>query len=667
MNLSDKEQVILELGRDPVLAHAVLFGERHLLGTPPFHRESLTLWHSDHPRVGEMAFRNAAKSTRAEEAICVMSWFQRVHNVVILGDSEQRAVERLRAIKNIFDTNIYAQELFGVGPGSIWTEGKIALSNGVMIQAYGRGQSLRGVKHLDWRPDLIFMDDLEDKESVSTPESRNKTLVWYISTVVPALSEGGRLRMAATPLHPEALAPKLAQSDSWMFKTYPVIYKGPNGKWVASWPEKYSVADALRMRTEMAELHKEEEFDQEYMCQARNPATQVFTPDMIHVVPQLRSWHAVYAMYDPARTTNKKSATTGKVVWSWIGRKLVVWDAFARKLMPDQIVEDMFDVDSEYSPVAIGFEETGLNEWALQPIRAAQVQRGVTLPLRPLNAPKNKLDFIRGLQPYFRANEVEFARDLPDLRDQLLGFPTGDIDAPNALAYALKMRLGVPMYDGFGAEHVAPEIRPAPRAPFWLALNSDGRVTTAVLVQVHQGQVSILADWLVEGDPGSVLPDIMQSASLEVPSGVRHTGGKTEGFTAPQPRAALRLVAPRQHFETYDAIGLRAATKKLPADLQRAGVLVDGRSELRSLLGRTAHSQPALSIAEKARWTLRAFAGGYARDATSDAAHEGPYRVLMEGLESFAAMLRGVGLQEDSESRNYAVTPDGRRYLSARG
>src|SRR6266404_5783489 len=112
--MDNRETILLELGRDPVLAHAVLFGAKHVDETPPFHRESLSLWHSDEPRVGEMAFRGAAKSTRAEEALCVMSWFQRVNNVVILGDSEQRAVERLRAIKNIFETNEYAQELFAV-------------------------------------------------------------------------------------------------------------------------------------------------------------------------------------------------------------------------------------------------------------------------------------------------------------------------------------------------------------------------------------------------------------------------------------------------------------------------------------------------------------------------------------------------------------------------
>ena len=49
----------------------------------------------------------------------------------------------------------------------------------------------------------------------------------------------------------------------------------------------------------------------------------------------------------------------------------------------------------------------------------------------------------------------------------------------------------------------------------------------------------------------------------------------------------------------------------------------------------------------------------------SGTADEGPYRVLLEGLESFAAVLR-VGMLEDDETKNYGYTPSGQKYLSAR-
>ena len=68
---------------------------------------------------------------------------------------------------------------------------------------------------------------------------------------------------------------------------------------------------------------------------------------------------------------------------------------------------------------------------------------------------------------------------------------------------------------------------------------------------------------------------------------------------------------------------------------------------------------------------MNALAGGYCRDIlpsglSAEFAKQNAYRVLIEGIESFAALLR-VGVGEDDEGKNYATTADGRRYLSARG
>jgi hypothetical protein len=76
-----------------------------------------------------------------------------------------------------------------------------------------------------------------------------------------------------------------------------------------------------------------------------------------------------------------------------------------------------------------------------------------------------------------------------------------------------------------------------------------------------------------------------------------------------------------------------------------------------------------LKVSTRARWTLNAFSGGYARKLNksgvlSEFAEEGPYRTLMEGLESFAALMRIA--QREDEKLNLKVTDNGRRYLSAR-
>jgi hypothetical protein len=590
----ERKQLIRDLSLNPMWAHRAFFRKRHSVASPDFHATIIADWHSQKPNVLTLAFRGAAKSTLAEEAITIIAALGEARNLVILGESETRAAERLRAIKNHFETNEFIENALGVTPGEMWTDTRITLSNGVMVQAYGRYQSLRGAKHLEHRPDLIFMDDLEDKESVATPEARRKTRQWYTSTVVPALAVGGRMRMAATPLHPEALAPTLSKASQWFASTYPIIYRPADGstEWAATWPTMYSVEWALHKRQEMSEIGEDEQFVQEYLCQAADPGSQIFTEDMLRVVPRVRSWHAVYAVYDPARTTNKASATTGKAVCSWIGRKLVVWESFAKKMMPDEIVADIFETDERYSPVAIGFEENGLNEWALQPIRTEQVRRGYVVPLRPLQAPKGKLDFIRGLQPYFKSGEVEFATEMPELRAQLLGFPTGLIDAPNALAYMLRMKLGDPIYENFREACIVADKPPVARAPAYLCLNTDGRVTTGVLAQMIRGTLTVYADWLYEGDAGQVLRDIIDAARLELPRD--------------RVAASLIPIAPREHFDSYSVLPLRTVGRKLNINISKGGDAGSGWEEIRGLLNRV---DLALAVHSRARWTLRAFAG----------------------------------------------------------
>ena len=651
LNLSPKEQTILELGLNRVLAHKTIFAHRHKQASPPFHRVMIEDWHSPHQNVLDMVFRGGAKSTIAEEAIVIRALFREFRNCLIVGANAERAIARLHAIKREFETNDIIHELFGDMRGQPWGEDKIELSTGCVIQALGKGQSLRGIKENDQRPDLIFTDDLEDRSDVSKPENRQKIRDWHDFDLVPACDPKYIERMAATPLHPESLPMSLAKSDEWVVHTFPIYYTDDNGDKVSSWPERFPIEKILQSEESATRRGQLLGWRAEYMCQAEAPETKPFKKDMFRVEPRVRTWQAVYSMTDPARTISTKSATTGHAVWSWIGPRLVIWDAWGKRLMPNEIVDALFDTYEEFHPVHVGIEEDGLNQWLLQPIRSEMVKRGIAIPLKPLKAPRSKVDFIRSLQPFFHAREVEFAKPLPDLHDQLLGFPTGDVDAPNALAYALKMRPGAPIYDDFGLKHIIENMSPLSGSPVWLAMNATHSVVTAILLQVINGKIRIYADYVREGDPITCLDDIISLAMLDAGAG-------------------LRCIAGPKHFDQYNNVGLRQALKRARIDLQRGSAPEQGRPYLTSLLQREKQNVPMLAVSDGATWTLNGFSGGYARGLLkqgqlADYAEEGEYRVLMEGLESFAGRLAAGNSDGQDTRRNYDTTADGKRYVSA--
>lgn len=646
-------ELFMALHDDRVLAHEFLFPHRHSNITPPFIRDMILSWHSSEPRVLFEVFRGGAKSTTSEEAILLKAAFQEIRNYLIVGATKDRAYERLHAIRHEIETNDRLAEVFGDLHGSTWGDGELVLSNGVRLLAMGKGQSLRGVKYLDARPDGVFGDDLEEPEDVRTPEARARTLDWLLFDLIPALDTNrAHARVAATPLDPEALPAQLIRAG-WAHKKYPIEYIDDQGNRQPTWPDREPLVVVDERRNSAIKVGKLRQYNMEYMCEAEAPGEKAFRKEMFRIEPQVRTWQNRFCMYDPARTVSTTSATTGFADWSWIGGRLVIWEGWGRQLMPDEIIADMFRYNEECSPTWIGVEEDGLNQWLLQPIRAEQVKRGVVLPIKAVKAPKGKIDFIRGLQPYFHAREAIFAKDLPELTAQLLSFPTGRIDGPNALAYAPRLRPGAPMYDEFGARHIAEDMKPLQGRDMVLVMSCSASMVMAALVQVIDGALRVFADWEREGDAGTVLQALLQDVTVYA-----------------QRRPAI--VMPPIHFDQYNNMGLRQAATKLNWDVRKGTDMGTGRAQVRDMLKREVKGMQAVLVSDRARWVTNGFAGGYARallkgGVLAEYAEEGPYRVIMEAVESFAGLMKlGMATDDDRDDLVYDTTSSGRRFISAR-
>jgi hypothetical protein len=653
-----REALMARLHRHRRLAHEVLFKHRHPIRTPAFHHEIQDAFHGDHPQVVIEGFRDAAKSTVAEEAFVLKALFEEFRYGVIIGPSLPRAKERLASIANEFIVNDEINQLFGRMEGSNWGMEKIVLANGVCIQALGSGMSMRGMRHLDSRPDFALIDDLEDEESVKTPEAREQTMHWLFRTFIPALAKGPagapgyKLRFMGSRLDRDAVIVRVAKDPAWKHLRFPIMeqaedgvvrYDLPDGSWRSLWPEKFSIEDIAAKRAEYERQGLLADFDCEYMCEADNPASHIFREGDARTIGHVRTWQATFAAYDPARTIAQKSAMTGRAVFSWLGNRLVVWSGDAQLWLPDQIVEDIFQVNEKWTPVEIGVEATGLEEFIMQPLRHQSLQRRQVLPLRRLVPPRGKDSFIRGLQPFFKSGEVEFVEVSAEARGQLMSFPTGRKDFPNALAYAQLMKPGMPVYD-FGSDAAAPELLRYGNQPWYLAVNATQAYTCGILIQVVDGQVRIHADWLREGPPGESLADIVRDARLDAGT-------------------AVRLVVPPAGL--HDVVGLRLAVRGIQSEPRTSGDLLRGRDAIRDALQRRRREQCLLVVSYAARRVLNGFSGGYAfaidkRGQLTRDTVDNSYKVLMEGLESFMATQATLGREEDRPRT--AIGGDGRTY-----
>lgn len=636
------------------LAHQMLFAHRHKDETPAFHKEMCELLYDPHPRVAEMAFRGAAKSTWLEEYVLLSALFRESVFPLIIGPKWESACERLAPIRNELETNESIIELFGDQKASPWSMDELGMANGVKIQAIGAGQSMRGKKHNDERPDLAAIDDLEDEENINTEESRRKVDRWLTGTLLPALHPTkGKVRFIGTAIHPKSLIIKKCNDPKWKSKIFPIINIDlETGEEKSAWPSRFPLDWIKELRQSYINSGNFIEFEQEYMCRAEDIAGKPFQPRMIKVEPAPAVNLPVYIFVDPARTTKERSARTGYAAWSWIGNKLIVHKAEGHFDKPDEIVNRICEWDEKFQPVHIGVEAVGLEEFLMQPLRAACARLGRSIPWTDIRAPKDKLSFIKGLQPFYIAGDVVHVEHLLDLESELLQFPTGRMDVPNALAYSLRMRAGRPVYDNFTLKHIATVLEPHTTLPRYLCVSSRPAMTAGVLAQYVDGIIKIYHDWVYNEPPAECFGRMLREAVL--------IGGQ------------VKVSAPLEQFDQYTNYGLPAAIKQQYVQPVKTIAAAKSEGQLRSWLAKQVRGEVALLVNNEARWTRNAFAGGYARRLDkgghlADFPADDQYRLVMEAVESWAGWFDRENSQGDiAGDLRYAYTDSGKRYITLR-
>jgi hypothetical protein len=647
-----KESLLRDFNENQPLAHTTLFPHRREDASPAFHTEIITLFNSGHKRVALKAFRGAAKSTIVEEVVTLKALFKKKKYIIIVGNTWSTACKSLEAIKRELTTNSELIELFGDMKSEPWSQDNIVLKNGVKIEAMGAMQAMRGTKHDSSRPDLVIIDDLEDEQAVSSREARAKISDWLAKVLIPALHpKRGDIYLIGTPLHPESLIEKKCNDPEWVSRTFPLSYIDPEtGEEKATWEARFNMEWVLDTRNRYVRDGNMTAFQQEFQCQSEDVASKPFQAAMIKIVPQANNWSPISIIVDPARTVKSTSARTGYIAASWTANRLVVHDALGAFHRPDEIIKTIFEWNQKYNPVSIGIETNALEEFIMQPLRAKMLDTRTSLPLVDLRAPKDKLDFIRGLQPFYMSGSVTHTKPLPDLETELLSFPTGRMDVINALAYMLKLRAGRPVYEDFTQQHIAPVLQVNPTLPRYLVVSSRPAMTAAAIVQYSNGEIRVVHNWVHNVPPQEAFATILREA-------VSVAG-------------EVKVCAPMEQFDMYNNHGLPAAAKTERVTMTKTHGAATSEGALGEWLRRNVRGIPAFMVYSGAGWVVNALGGGYARtldkhNQLSDKPTDNQYRVLMEGIESFVSYIDKTGRRDDNEEdRNYAFTRNGQRYLS---
>lgn len=217
-----------------------------------FHHKMFQVTQDEKIRTAVMvAFRGSAKSTifSLSYPIWAVLGNQRKKFVIVCNQTQQQAKLTLSNIKKEFETNNLLRRDFGKLEtlADEWRADSLVLPQfKARISAFSAGESIRGIRHLTTRPDVIICDDVEDLQTVKNKEMRDKIDQWLRGEVIPAGDKGTKLIIVGNLLHEDSLIKRLENDIQQgkfdgIFLAYPLIDEEGNIAWPGKFPDKKAI------------------------------------------------------------------------------------------------------------------------------------------------------------------------------------------------------------------------------------------------------------------------------------------------------------------------------------------------------------------------------------------------------------------------------------------
>ena len=429
----------------------VLFPERFTLPFSTLHEKIFEVLDNDEiTQVVIVALRGFGKTSIDNLAFPAKRiLFQDKHFIVPISNTATQAVMQAENLKHELMANTNIVKLFGGMKSDTFSKEMWVTANDVAVMPRGAGQQVRGLLYHNHRPDLIICDDLEDAESVRSPEQRAKLKEWFFADVCNAVGKAAKnwkIIVVGTLLHEDSLLANLLDDPNWTKVIIPLCDETLK----SNWPDFMTDEEVLKLYNSYKVQGLLDTFYREYMCLPIAKETAAFKQEYFKgydetdkAFTDVRDKLENIVIVDPAKTTGftaDDTAIVGLGIDTTIPR-IYVREIVYGKLHPDQQIDEAFNMAKRISARVIGVEVTSLNEFITYPIKTEMIRRGLFFDLIELKARAAKEDRIAALIPFYRLGYIFHNRSCcAPLEGQLLSYPRSKKwDIMDALAYVVEM------------------------------------------------------------------------------------------------------------------------------------------------------------------------------------------------------------------------------------
>jgi predicted phage terminase large subunit-like protein len=392
--------------------------------------------------------RGAAKTTQGNTGF--LSWcvarFPRIR-IGLVSNTSTQADAFSRAIRLTVEQNPRYRELYGnLASATKWTNSEwIRADSGLegtkdaTVFAVGVGGAI-----ISKRFDLLFLDDILDKENTKTPEQRAEVEFWFEQTLRPCLESDGVVialgtRWAAEDLYEKLMTPLSEGGKGWRSLVRSALIRDEQGDEVSYWEQHWPAWKLKELRAEMGSAM--------FACAYQNDITGLMSGDIFrreNLSQSFRSLpegrHFIIKMgVDLASSEKERADYTARAITA-VDRDN--GDYYVLSVYRDRResghAEFIYEGYAAYPNVAL----VRVENQQFQSTLIQEVMRDYPfIPIEGVRADTDKVTRARAVAAKTEAHKVWFHESLYDgpFMPELLSFPTGHDDMIDALGYSMDL------------------------------------------------------------------------------------------------------------------------------------------------------------------------------------------------------------------------------------
>ena len=284
----------------------------------------------------------------------------------------------------------------------------------------GRGQSPRGLRDREARPDYIVIDDLDDDELCKNEKRVRELTHWVKSALFGALDVGrGRFIMVGNLIDKNSVLYNIAHTKGVFLSKVYAIDKDGNPTWREKWTREE--VDAYR------EFVGYRDWEKEMMHNPIKDGT-IFRHNWIQYkrMPRLSKYESLVCYTDPSWKSTTSNDYKACRLWGAMGRELHLVDCFVRQATTGEMVRWLYNLYErsleEGASIQFYMESNLMQDTALDEFQAEGDIRGYQLPIMPDYRKKpDKLQRIESVAPFWERGQVYYNEALKDTDDMQVG------------------------------------------------------------------------------------------------------------------------------------------------------------------------------------------------------------------------------------------------------